>query len=377
MHVGSSLGAMAVGLFLSLAARARSEQPLQAAIALLVRPKLERGEAVGMVVGVVRDRRSEVFGFGKVSEQSPDAPDGGTIFEIGSMTKLFTSLALADMAREGLVRLDDPIAPLLPEGVRVPERDGRAITLRTLANHTSGLPRLLPVPFAELTADGGPYAKVKADDLYAFLKRASLSSTPGEKFLYSNIGPGLLGTALARRAGISYEELIVSRICRPLQLSDTRATLDEARSGRQAKPYLRAGKPSVYWYFDALAGAGALRSTADDMLAFARANLGLAEAPERLREAMRDMRTPTADMGRGGRKVGLAWLIVPARKGRDRPEAFVHNGGTGGFRSYLAIAPSTSAAVVVLSNSAGEVDTIGDAALGLVTRSGGARSAPE
>ncbi len=113
------------------------------------------------------------------------------------------------------------------------------------------------------------------------------------------------------------------------------------------------------------------------MLAFARANLGLAEVPDRLRQAMNDARTPTADTGRGGQKVGLAWLIIPVRKGPDRPEAFVHNGGTGGFRSYLAIAPTANAAVVVLSNSAGEVDSIGDAVLGLIARQGAAIGAPE
>ncbi len=372
-----------IGLIASLIASlvfpdaARSQTWLAPKIAALVTPKIERGDAVGMVVGVVHEGRSEIFGFGRASADVDRAPDGRTIFEIGSMTKVFTSLALADMAREGIVQLDDPVAKLLPDGVRVPDRDGRAITLRTLANHTSGLPRVLPKALSGMIANGDPYAKVTAVDVYAFLKTANLSSAPGEKFFYSNIGPGLLGMALARRDGTTYEELIASRICRPLSMADTRAELDAEQASRQAKPYLRAGKPAVYWHFDALAGAGALRSTADDMLAFARANLGLAEVPERLRLAMHDMRTPTADVGRVGEKIGLAWAIIPARKEPERPETFVHNGGTGGFRSYLAIAPAAKAAVVVLCNSAAEVDSIGNAALALVVESRGGERGPE
>jgi D-alanyl-D-alanine-carboxypeptidase/D-alanyl-D-alanine-endopeptidase len=374
-----ALTGLTAGAFvlLSLGAVARSEDRLALGIAGLVAPRIERGDGVGTVVGVVREGRSEVFGFGRVSADVDRAPDGRTIFEIGSMTKAFTSLALADMAREGIVRLDDPVATLLPEDVRVPDRDGRAITLRTLANHSSGLPRVMPQALSGMLASGDPYAKIMADDVFAFLKTANLSNAPGEKFSYSNIGPSLLGMAVTRRAGTPYEDLIVARICRPLKLADTRAVLDAAQSSRQAKPYMRAGKPTVYWHFDALAGAGALRSTADDELAFARANLGLAEVPDRLREAMRDMRTPTAEIGRGGQKVGLAWLIIPARNGPDRPETFVHNGGTGGFRSYLAIAPAAKAAVIVLSNSASEVDSIGDTALGLLVESRGAGRGPE
>jgi CubicO group peptidase (beta-lactamase class C family) len=363
-------------LFL-LVGNAHSQDRVAEGIAKLVKPRIERGDAVGMVVGVLREQRAEVFGFGTVSAEADKVPDGRTIFEIGSVTKVFTSLALADMVREGLVRLDDPVAGLLPDGVRIPDRDGRTITLRTLANHTSGLPRVIPKALARMLASGDPYDEVGADDVYEFLKTANLSSAPGERFSYSNVGPGLLGMALARKEGTSYEQLIVTRICRPLALADTRATLDAAQTSRQAKPYLKAGKPAVYWHFDALAGAGALRSTADDMLAFARANLGLSNVPDRLGRAMQDVRTATADVGRGGQKVGLAWLIMQARKAPERPETFVHNGGTGGFRSYLAIALPARAAVVVLSNTAVEVDSIGDAALALLIESRGAGGVPE
>ncbi len=355
----------------------RDGDRLAGGIAKLVAPKIDRGDSVGIVVGVHQGGRSRTFGFGRRAADVDAPPDGRTIFEIGSITKVFTSAALADMAREGLVRLDDPVATLLPAGVRVPDRDGRPITLRTLANHTSGLPRVIPKAIGRMLATGDPYADITADDVYGFLKGAGLQSAPGEKFSYSNVGAGLLGLALARKAGTSYEELILSRVCRPLGMGDTRVTLDAGQARRLAKPYARKGVPAQEWHFDALAGAGALRSTADDMLGFARANLGLAPTPARLRAAFKDMRTPTADLGRQGGKIGLAWLIPSNRAEPGRPEVFFHNGGTGGFRSYIAIVPSAEVAVVVLSNSAGEVDTLGEAVLKLILESRAREEVPE
>ncbi|HEY2159569.1 MAG TPA: serine hydrolase [Isosphaeraceae bacterium] len=158
-----ALTGLTAGAFVAfpLGATARSDDRLAPAITKLVTPRIGRGDAVGVVAGVIREGRPEVFGFGRASDDVDRAPDGRTIFEIGSMTKLFTSLALADMAREGIVRLDDPVATLLPEGVGVPDRDGRAITLRTLANHTSGLPRVMPKAVSGMLANGDAYAKAR------------------------------------------------------------------------------------------------------------------------------------------------------------------------------------------------------------------------
>ena len=150
--------------------------------------------------------------------------------------------------------------------------------MRTLSNHTSGLPRVIPKTLALLLATGDPYGDIKPVDVYDFLKGANLSTTPGTRSSYSNLGGGLLGLALARRAGTSYEELIVSRICRPLGMADTRMTLTDPQSRRLARPYQRRGKVEKSWHFDALAGAGAILSSADDMLIRPQ-QLGLAARP--------------------------------------------------------------------------------------------------
>jgi serine-type D-Ala-D-Ala carboxypeptidase/endopeptidase len=361
-------GSLVFLLFGVSVAEALGEDRLRLEVAALTVPRIERGEAVGIVVGVVRDGRSEVFGFGRPSFQDDEPPDGRTIFEIGSITKVFTAVALADMAREGVVGLDDPVARLLPEGVRIPERGGRQITLRMLANHTSGLPRVSAKELANGLVGKDPYADVTADDIYGFLKTLALPRAPGEKNAYSNLGAGLLGHALSRRDGKSYEEMIVSRICRPLGMEDTRITLDPSQKVRLAHPYKKGGESTSPWVFDALAGAGALRSTADDMLRFASANLGLSQVPARLRTALNDSLEPKTPGPNDGIKLGLAWHIIDKRTQPERPEIVFHNGGTGGFRSYLGLVRDRKIAVVVLSNSDAEVDSLGSEVLRLLLR---------
>jgi D-alanyl-D-alanine-carboxypeptidase/D-alanyl-D-alanine-endopeptidase len=362
------------GLFfvIALLPMLRADDGLAAEVGTLVRPRIEAGRSVGIVVGVVRDGRSEVFGFGRPSIEDDEPPDGRTVFEIGSISKVFTAIALADMAREGLVALDDPVASLLPEGTRVPDHDGHAITLRTLANHTSGLPTLIPKVLARAVAGKDPYADVSPRDLYDFLATARINRDPGSKYAYSNLGAGLLGTALARRAGMGYEDLVLTRICRPLGMADTRVTLDPEQSIRLAHPYTKQGKAAIYWTLDAFAGAGALRSTADDLLKFARANLGLGPSPDRLRAAMDEARTPRTPTGHDGLKIGLGWHVFEANDKAKRPETTWHNGGTGGFRSFLAMVRETSLAVVVLSNSDDSVDDLGLAMIDLLARRRGA-----
>ena len=331
---------------------------LRERVGLRVEPRITRRDAIGIVVGIWRDGKTDVFGFGRPSlAPGRDAPpDGRTLFEIGSVTKVFTGIALADMAREGLVRADDPVARYLPLGARVPDREGRAITLRSLSQHTSGLARITPKVFARSAVGRDPYAESTEADLLSYLAESRLRTTPGSTYAYSNTGAGLLGQALSRRSGVSYEELIESRICRPLGLADTKVTLTDRDRARLADPYLRGGKPAKPWEFGVFAGAGAIKSTADDMLKFARASLGdvPSSTPEHLRVAMLDARVPGPKAGGPSTRIGLGWHIDKGPSG----ELDWHNGGTGGFRSFLAIDAARRFALVVLANSDAEVDSI-------------------
>jgi CubicO group peptidase (beta-lactamase class C family) len=340
-------------LWLAPSGLAGQQTTLKPKVDALAQPLIDRGVLVGLVIGIVDGGNSYVFGYGKVSRDVDRRPDGQTVFEIGSVTKVFTALLLADMAEQKLVGFDDPVAELLPGSVVVPQRDGRAITLLDLATHTSGLPRL-PDNLAPLIRKKpeNPYADYTVKQLYEFLSEHSLARKPGTEYAYSNLGMGLLGHALARRAGTSYENLVVQKICLPLGMKETCIKLPEGLRSRLARGHDRHGKPAANWDIPVLAGAGALRSTADDLLKFLRANVGPSDSP--LSPAIRATHRPRHDIGKSNGKIALGWHV--------RPDGDIlwHNGETGGYHSYVAFRPDRTIAVVLLSNSAvGMVDELG------------------
>ncbi len=318
---------------------------------LLLNRTDETHKAVGIIVGLVDATGRCFIATGATAPGGSTAPDPNTVFEIGSITKVFTSLVLADMVERGEVKLDDPVAKYLPPTVRVPGRDGKVITLLDLANQVSGLPRL---PANLKPADpGDPYADYGPAQLYEFLSGHTLTREIGEKYEYSNLGVGLLGHALALKAGVSYEDLVRRRLLEPLGMSDTAITLSESMKGRFATgtgPSLRPVKP---WTLDALAGAGALRSTANDMLSFLTAAMGLRETP--LRKAFDLMLQKRRPTGTPDLEIGLGWHIWK----KYGTEIVWHNGGTGGFRSFAGFDPAKKTGVVVLCDTSFGVDDLG------------------
>src|SRR5215472_1334549 len=216
-------------------------------------------QAVGIVVGVIEPNGRRVVAYGNLANRDPRTLDGDTVFEIGSVSKVFTSLLLADMVKRKEVTLGDPAAKYLPERVRLPERSGKSITLLDLSTHRSGLPRL---PGNLKPKDPrNPYAGYSVDDLYQFLSGYTLPRDPGSEFEYSNLGGGLLGHVLACRAGTDYESLIRCRITQPLGMPDTRITLSSSMTRRMASGHNAMLMPVSHWDFQSLAGAGALRSS--------------------------------------------------------------------------------------------------------------------
>jgi serine-type D-Ala-D-Ala carboxypeptidase/endopeptidase len=195
------------------------------AVELLAERAMRSGRRVGLVVGCLQAGEQRVVGYGRLRRDAQDPPDGGTIFEIGSITKVFTGLLLADLAEEGLVGLDDPLASHLPASVRVPALGDRQVTLGDLASHAGGLPRDPKGTLGRWLRDRrNPYAALSVEELYAGLARTRLRRRPGERVRYSNLGAGMLGDALARAAGRSYEALVRERICLPLGMRDTVVT---------------------------------------------------------------------------------------------------------------------------------------------------------
>jgi serine-type D-Ala-D-Ala carboxypeptidase/endopeptidase len=308
---------------------------------ILVKRVDQQKQAVGIAVGVIEPNGRRVVASGNLASGDPRILDGDTIFEIGSVSKVFTSLVLADMVNRNEVTLDDPAAKYLPENVRMPERSGKSITLLDLCTHSSGLPN---IPNNLKPRDPrNPYADYRADDLYQFLSGYELPRDPGSEFEYSNLGAGLLGHLLAYRAGMDYESLIRDRITEPLGMRDTGITLSPSMKQRMATGHNSILAPVVNWDLPTLAGAGALRSSAHDMLTFLEAFLGYKESP--LAPAMKAMLEIRRPMGQA--KIGLAWMISSAH---DR-EIAGHSGGTGGFSSWIGCDPKERIGVVALANA--------------------------
>jgi len=315
-----------------------------------IRQRVDQGYNVGIIVGIVDPRQAQYYSYGKTSLPDGPPPDENTIFEIGSVTKVFTALVLADMAEQGAVALEDPIGKYLPEKVTAPTRNGRSISLVHLATHTSALPRL-PDNMPSVGLDN-PYARYGPRQLHDFLLTHSLPRDIGTEYLYSNCGMGLLGHLLARQSGLTYEQLVRRRITEKLGMSDTAITITPHMQNRFARGH-RLAAEVANWDFQALAGAGALRSTARDMLIFLAANMGLRESP--LSTAMQATHRPRIAGAGQNLQIGLAWHIIVDEDRRIH----WHNGGTGGFSSFVGMDEAAQTGIVVLTNSLQSVDDIG------------------
>lgn len=308
----------------------------------MLRYLVEDGAAPGLVLGVVEaDGTRRVVSYGNaVLDGRPMDP--GAIFEIGSITRTFTGTMLADMARRGEVNLDDPVSRYLPEHVSVPSRAGRDITLRHLATHTSGLPAIGHHP--EDVYD--PYADFTVEKLYEFLSTAELRDIPGQRYRYSDLGMGLLGHALGRAAGRSFDDLLRERFIEPLGLRTTSyAPLEGKMTERLAQGYSNRGPAPYRTYGEATYGHGGLYSTVEDLLTYLEAHLGppVTELQRAMRDAQESVVTPS------GGSHALAWHI--SRMGRRT--IVHHRGGASGFTSLLAFDPERGVGTVLLANAAG------------------------
>lgn len=297
---------------------------------------------IGIVVGVIDANGRRVVAYGSLAKDDKQPLNGDTVFEIGSMTKVFTSLALMDMVRRGQVALTDPVSKYLPASVKMPERNNRKITLEDLSTQSSGLPRL-PSNLSPKDALN-PYADYSVDRMYEFLSGYQLTRDVGEKYEYSNLGVGLLGHVLTRRAGMDYESLVKSRICDPLGMASTRVALTPQMKARLAIGHDATLKAVPNWDIPTLAGAGALRSTANDLLIFLAANLGYVKTPLAADMAAEvSVRRPT---GTPNLEIAYAWHVLT----KDGNSIVWHNGGTGGYRTFMGYDPKRRAGIVVLAN---------------------------
>lgn len=306
---------------------------------------------VGLVIGLLdADGTRRVLTAGKADNGALQL-DANTVFEIGSISKTFTNALLADMVRRGEVTLDQPVQSLLPSTVKVPTRNGKQITLLDLATASSGLPRM-PSNFKPKDS-GNPFADYTVDLMYQYLNGYTLTRDIGSLYEYSNTGMGLLGHALALRLKKSYFQAIEERVLKPLGMRDTRIELTPDMQRRLALGHDPVGKVVPNWDFtESITAAGSIRSTVADMFKFLAANLDSTSKPL----------GPTLAVTHGSRRpttipnmtIGLAWHILKGPGGT----IVWHNGGTGGYRTFLGFDVAKRVGVILLTNSAISADDV-------------------
>lgn len=333
---------------------------------LYIKPLVDRGWAHAIVVGVVDSRGSQVVGFGRRTADKPEPPDGDSLFEIGSVTKVFTGTLLADMAERGLLAIDDPANKFLPEDIKELQTQDHAMRLVDLATHSSGLPRM-PTNWQPKDSTD-PFVDYTNEKLYECLKQHAapslgkslgklLGTQPKTQWEYSNLGVGLLGHLLERKAGQPYEQLLEERICRPLGMQSTRLVLDDAVTARLIAGHDSDGNAEKNWHFACLAPCGGLRSSVNDLLKFVSANMGLTDTP--LKAACLLAQQPRYELNAKS-SVGLNWFV--------RGDLVFHDGMTGGYSSFVGFSKSKRLGVVVLADTTvgGTSGLLNQASLALV-----------
>ena len=325
---------------------------------------IRRGKTSGLTIAAISGGRDAVvhIGYSNLALKRPVTDE--TLFEIGSITKVFTGIALAHHVEAGEFKLDQTAASLLPKNFEL-SAEADSVTLRQLTTHTSGFPRMPGRPrpwdiFKFIVFGGDPYVGITLDRFGEALRKVNLEFTPGSRMEYSNFGVSLLGWLLAQRSGTNYESYIRSRVLEPLGMKDTHIVLPEPsklsagyRSVTRLGPLTIASRSKPWNLADHLAGAGALRSNGQDMLKFLKANMN--PATNSLGAAIRRSHQELFRVNRS-RAIAMNW--IRSRKSTDASDIIWHNGGTGGFRSFLGFFEDRSAGIIVLSNSGTDVDSL-------------------
>jgi CubicO group peptidase (beta-lactamase class C family) len=320
-----------------------------------------------IVIGIVDPNGTQFYSNGKMSKADNSTVNENTIFAIGSITKVFTTILLADMVQEGLIKLNDPVDKYLPSNVRAPQYNGHKITIEDLATHTSGLPEYPPnycpafakenpqttdeiVQFVQdLTSCTKNYS---FEQFYQGLSNTTISREPGLKYEYSTFGSALLGNILTLKSNMSsYDELVTKRILNVVGMNSTSINLSDEQRSRLAAGHLSGRELPVVNLSIPESPAGGLYSSASDMLKFISANIGLIET--KLDSAMHESHLIRHNRYIGNNTdteiyIGLGWFITT----NFGNEIIWTNGGTaGGYNAFIAFNPTTDRGIVVLCSA--------------------------
>ena len=303
----------------------------------------------GIAIGILDEfGRTRIYSAGTLESGGDQPVKDNTIFEIGSISKIFTAVLAHRLEQQGQLSLSDPVNVHLPDGVKVAATDGNEVTLWHLATHTSGLPRE-----PENLTTGKSYYPFSVEQLYEYLDHWKPERAPGESYGYSNLGYGLLGHAIELNQNESYESLVQDHILRRLNMRNTGCHFDGPITDRIATPHHGIKPANARTWTRPTAGAGGIKSSVRDLMLFAKANLSDSGAP--LHSSLRSCQTPRAKADSSNQRIGLGWQVI-----QESSEPIIkHGGATNGFRSFIALMPDRNRAVVVLTNSNTGVEIIG------------------
>lgn len=318
-------------------------QPQMDNIKAIIEREVANKRSKSIIVGIVDANGRHIVSAGVKSDKDLTAPDANTIYELGSIGKLFTTLIMAEMSLKGQLNYNDPVSKYLPKNVKIPTRNSKEISLLHLATHRSGLPRM-PYNMDPKNPDN-PMADYTIKQLYECVANIVLTRDIDSKWQYSNIGYGLLGQALILTSGKDFETLSRQIITTPLRMTSTMIHLTPELKKNFAMPYTEYGRPTINWQNPALVGAGAASSNMNDMLSFAAANVGLLKTDLLPAMELTHVKQGKKDGNDGYTTMG--WTII----NEDHEEILWKDGGTGGYRTFIGIDKKKKYGIVILSNS--------------------------
>jgi len=337
-----------------LPGKVKDNKPLANDIKKIVQLQTNLKRDVSVIVGINEKGKRWIFPFGKKSFSDPVIPDQNTVYEIGSISKTFTAILLADMYQKGYLDINDPVQKYLPVNAVLPKFNEDEITFYHLATHSSSLPNMDNNLPHHILDPGDPFASYTCYDMYNFFSRITLKKPLGSSGEYSNFGVGLLGHVLGIINGTTYEKLLKDKLLNVLKMDNTSLFLTDKQKKNLAPGHKIDGTETPNWNFtDCLQGAGGIKSTLLDMFKYMEANLGLTDSP--LHEAMvlthePQVETPWKDYN------SLGWGV---EKINDQDMVW-HNGGTEGYHTFLGFIPKLELGVIILSNYRGtNMDAIG------------------
>lgn len=320
-------------------------------IKAIIKQEITNKRSKSIIVGIVDANGRQIIAEGKLSDNDLRLPDSNTIYEIGSITKVFTSLSLAQMSLKNQLNINDPISKFLPKTVKTPIRNGKEISLLSLSTHRSGMPRF-PYNTDPKNLDE-PYADYSVNQLYEYVSHFEPPFDIDSKWRYSNVSYGVLGTILTLVAQKNFETLITEEICKPLNLNNTVISLTAKQKENLAIGHAETGTPVGLTELGAIEAGGALRSNVTDLLTFAEENMGLITTD--LYPAMQLTHVLQAKKDGNDTYTTMGWTL----DNNNGQNFLFKDGGMPGYCTFLGIDKKNKIGVVVLSNSNNSVSDIG------------------